>query len=805
MKTFKPRQQHKYIGKYTPRLVDGWKKASGKAEFLDDICLPIRFPGMLYAKVLTSPYAHARIIKIDTTRAEALPGVHTVLTCFDPEIQALKPTSHAWACVGSTVSYDRWQTLRYNDQRILGDTFHCYGDKNGALVAAESEQIAREALKLLDIEWEVMPFYLNPQDALQPGAHPIHPEINPAGNMLPPDSRDPEDRIELDEEITSQNVFHKKADVEKGFAESDVIVEWTSSHHNANHACLDSMGCMIYWQGDQLICYTNSYQADQTRMMIANMLDMPLHKVRVICSYVGASMGRWNVGDQSFFIQTALLAKRAGRPVKFKHTRREDFHESRLQITWTGKLGAKRDGTINAASFHGLSDVGSHANQASGILKYVPFEISERQFAHIPNVKMEGYMVYTNRIPGGMMRSTGNIQFAQALAPLIDQLAEKLEIDPIELVMMNFGQKWHPNPNESLQAVLSEGARRIGWENRHPAGQGPLIDGCKKRGIGFCFHQAWHSEWEEEPRGDVQVRVKINPDLSIVLDAPTVETGGGSNNVALMACAESLSFLGVTPDDIRWIERVDTDTSLKDTVPTDSAVSLLIAEALDDLAKEVKERVLKLGALKYQVDMDTLDIEDGRIYHRNNSEEGMTVKDLLWFHMDYVPYIPIVVTISRSPNKDVTGVPYQATFIEVEVDIETGEVKVLRMVVVNDVGSVLNPTGAESQQIGGQAIGLGETLCEEIVYDPRTGTALNCNFIDYKLLTMVDLPPVEPVLLEVWRGAGKYGASGMAEGTLVNTPGAVLNAIYNAVRVRVDHIPLSPADICKELKDRGAQ
>ncbi|MCP4994154.1 MAG: xanthine dehydrogenase family protein molybdopterin-binding subunit, partial [Gammaproteobacteria bacterium] len=141
----------------------------------------------------------------------------------------------------------------------------------------------------------------------------------------------------------------------------------------------------------------------------------------------------------------------------------------------------------------------------------------------------------------------------------------------------------------------------------------------------------------------------------------------------------------------------------------------------------------------------------------------------------------------------------------VEVDIETGEVKVLRMVVVNDVGSVLNPTGAESQQIGGQAIGLGETLCEEIVYDPRTGTALNCNFIDYKLLTMVDLPPVEPVLLEVWRGAGKYGASGMAEGTLVNTPGAVLNAIYNAVRVRIDHIPLSPADICKGLKDRGAQ
>jgi len=147
---------------------------------------------------------------------------------------------------------------------------------------------------------------------------------------------------------------------------------------------------------------------------MSSLLEIPLHKVRVICTYVGASMGRWNVGDQSFFIQTALLAKRAGRPVRFKHTRREDFHDTRLQITWTGKMGAKRDGTIQAASYYGLSDVGAHANQAPGILKFVPFEIFERQFAYIPNVRMEGEMVYTNRIPSGMMRSTGNIQFAQA-------------------------------------------------------------------------------------------------------------------------------------------------------------------------------------------------------------------------------------------------------------------------------------------------------------------------------------------------------------------------------------------------------
>jgi len=793
------RKPRKYIGEYTPRVADGSNKASGKAEFLDDICQARRFPGMLFAKVLTSPYPHARIKKLDTSKVSALPGVHGILTCFDPEIKALKPTTHAWASVGSTVPYNRWANLRYNDQRVLGDTFHCHGDKNGAVVAAETEAIAEEALKLLDIEWEVLPFYIDPEESLKPGAHPIHPEINPEGNLLPADPRKPGENIELDEEVSSRDVFYEKNDVEKGFAESDMIVEWTSSHHYADHACLDSMGCMIYWEGDRLICYTNSYQADQTRMMISEILGMPLHKVRVICPYLGASMGRWNTGDQSFFIFTALLAKQAGRPVKYKHTRREDFHDTRMQITWTGKLGAKKDGSIQAAHFHGLSDVGAHANHSSGILKYVPFEISERQLAHIPNVKMEGYLAYTNRIPSGMMRSTGNIQFNQMFGPLLDQLAEKLDLDSLDLAVKNFGQEWLPQPNQSLQAVLKEGARRIGWEKRHPAAKGPLLDGCKKRGLGYSFHQCWHAEWEEKARGEIQVGITVNPDLSVLLMAPTVETGSGSNNVALLACAESLGFLGITPEDIRWIERVDTETSLKDAVQTDSAVGLLLAELIADAAAEVKNKILELGSHHLKSNITELDAREGRIFVRADPEKSVMVKDLLWWHADYVPYVPIEVIVSRGANPEVTGVPYQATFVEVEVDTETGEVTVLRMVVVNDAGTVLNASGAEAQQIGGQTIALGETLTEEIVYDRQSGVPLNLNFVDYKVPTMADLPDIEPILLEVWKGAGEYGASGLGEGTLTNTPAAILNAIYNAVGVRIDHIPVRPSDICEAL------
>jgi xanthine dehydrogenase molybdenum-binding subunit len=300
------------------------------------------------------------------------------------------------------------------------------------------------------------------------------------------------------------------------------------------------------------------------------------------------------------------------------------------------------------------------------------------------------------------------------------------------------------------------------------------------------------------------VGVKINPDLSVLLLAPTVETGTGSNHVALAACAEALNFLGISMSDVHWVEHVDTNASLKDTVQTDSAVSLLLAEALVDVAAQVKKKVLDLAGGYYQVPAEALDVTEGRVFFRNNPDRSISVKDLLWWHVGSVPEVPITVTLSRGPNPRETGVPYQATFAEVEVDVETGEIKVLRLVVVNDAGTVLNPTGAEAQQIGGQTIGLGETLSEEIVYDKRTGVPLGLNFIDYRMLTMADLPEIEPVLLEVWQGAGEYGAAGIAEGVLTNTPAAILNAVYNAIGVRIDHIPVREKEILEALHKNGS-
>ena len=794
-----PREPRKFVGRYSPRI-DGLEKTRGKAVFLDDLAQASRVPGMLFAKVYRSPHPHARIKKMDTSAAEALPGVHAVLRYDDPALADMPWTSHAWTGVAATPR-ERDTLPRYFDRRVLSDRSCWVGDEMGAAVAAETEAIAEQALKLIDFEWEILPFYLEPEEAMAPGAAIIHPEIDPASNTLPPDPRGNrvwENNGYMPEGI-ARDVFVERGDlpIDDALARAGTVVETTTDYPNANHACLDSMGCLIDWDGDQLTCWTNAYQGDQTRLHIAQMLGLPLHKVRVILTYVGASMGRWNVGDQTFFIYTALLSRKAGRPVRFKHTRREDFHDTRQHIRWTCRLGAMPDGKIIAADFHGLANVGAYAEHVGCILKFIPLEIDHRNTAHIPNVRMEGYGVYTNKIPGGMLRCTGNIQFNLPLCTALDMLAEKLGLDPLDLALMNFGHRWETRlPDKSLEAVIAEGAGRIGWSRRHPPGEGPLVEGCKKRGLGFAFHNGWHVEWEEVPRGSIQVKVRLNPDGTVILDAPFAETGCGSASCNVFSCAEALSFLGVTPRDIKWISSVDTDTGVRDCVPTDSAVSYLQSELMTLAAGQIRDKIVEFAVRRHGVSAGEVNIVDGAIWFGDRTDSKMTVKDFLWQE----DMAPILATVNRTPDGALTGVPFAATFVEVEVDLETGKVEVVEMVIVDDVGTVMHATGAEAQQLGGQCLAIGEMLSEEIVYDRKTGVPLNFNFVDYRVQTMADIRDFDPVMMEVWLGAGEFGACGLGENVMTRTPAALANGIYNAIGVRMTQPPFTP---CKVLDALG--
>jgi len=393
-----------------------------------------------------------------------------------------------------------------------------------------------------------------------------------------------------------------------------------------------------------------------------------------------------------------------------------------------------------------------------------------------------------------MMRGVGNSQLNLILGHIVDVLAEKLGMDPIDLVIKNFGHQWGPLPDKSLMAVLSEGARRIGWkQKRHKPGAGPVYAGVKKRGVGFSFHPGWHAGWQEMRRGQIQVGMRLNADGTVMLEAPTVETGPGSNTCNVLGCAEALNFLAIRPDDIHWSATVDTDTSLKDTVQTDSSVSFLQSEVMMDAAQVLKKKILEEAVFRFQAHPEELDICDGRIFRKGSPEKGMHYKDVLW----QKDLVPIAVTVSRPPISEKTGVPYFATFAEVEVDTSTGRVKVRKLIMLNDCGTVMYASGAEAQQIGGQCAGLGESLTEEIIYDEATGMPLNFNWIDYKIPTIADMPEIEPVLMEVWRGAGEYGACGIGESVLTCTPRAILNAIYQAIGVRINDIPIKPEKVLR--------
>ena len=776
---FKPRVPRQFVGGYRPRI-DGAEKAHGRAPYADDEICDRNYPGLLHARVLRCPYPRARIKQLDTTKAAALPGVKAILTYQDPEVARLKPTNAGWTDAVDTVSYDKMMWTKFRDRRVLGDYATWAGDELGVVVAAETEMIAEQALRLVEVKWEQLPFVLDPLEAMRPGAPVLHPQIA-EHNVLPPDP------------VGGPDVFLSKGDVEQGFASAEVVVEMDTSHHNPTQGSLDPWCCVADWKEGRLTVFSNSYAADQTRMHVSQMLEIPIHKVRVISKYVGGQFGRGDTGDQPFFIFTALLAKKAGRPVKFKHTRRDSFHDTRQGALYHCKVGATAAGKITALHFKSIGDIGAHADHSVFALKFAPAEVSDAALAPIPNIRMESYAVYTDRIPGCMMRGVGNSQFNFIFGRMIDGLAERLGMDPIELALKNFGHAWGVCPDKSLTAVLETGAARIGWaEKRHKPGQGPLYEGAIRRGVGFSMHPGWHAEWQEERRGQVQAKITLHPDGTVTLDAPTVETGTGSNTCNVLGCAEALGFLGVRPEDIRWVSTVDTDNGMRDCVQTDSAVSFLQSEVLVVAAQQLNQKLLDLAAPVLGVPADQLTVTGGQIHAPGHS---LSVKELLWKG----DLVPLSVMVSRRPSGTKTGVPYIASFAEVEVDTGTGRTQVLKLVIINDCGTVMYASGAESQQIGGQVMAMGEALTEELIYDPVRGVPLNFNFIDYKMPTILDMPAIDPVLLEVWRGAGEYGACGIGEGTLTCSPRAIANAVYNAIGARVDELPLTPEKVLRAL------
>ena len=436
-----------FVGSHAPRI-DALEKAGGRADYLADLATGMRAQGLLYASCLRSPYPAARIVSLDTSRAEAVPGVVAVLTCNDDEVRGLKPTNASWTPF-YTASYERMSWPSYRDRRVLGDTAHWAGDEVGVVVAAETKEAADAALAALDVEWEQRPFVLDLWEAMEPGAPVVHPEMNPEGNTFPPPPP-----------LTGPT-FLERGDVEQGFAESDLVVEFETSYHNPDHGCLETRGCITQWNGDHLTCWTSYYAADQPRMSLADMLEMPLNKVRVMNPYIGGSFGRGNEADQPFLVFTALLARRCGgRPVLYRMDRRQDFHDTRSPVLYRVRAGARADGTIVALHTKAYSQAGAYADDTMGAADEVPREVAELSLAPIPNLRMEAYCVYTNTIPGGVKRGIGNNELNLAWGRLLDEVAERLDLDPVEVALKNMGNEWGADAEREPGGRAARGRRQ---------------------------------------------------------------------------------------------------------------------------------------------------------------------------------------------------------------------------------------------------------------------------------------------------------------------------------------------------------
>jgi len=734
-RTFTPRVPHKYIGTYRPRS-DAYEKASGMAKYSEDITLKRQYPDMLYMKMLKSPYPNARIKSIDTSKAAMLPGVVGILKYTDPEIAKLKMTNACWTDGTATQDQKRGFTYGNLDRKILGDHAHWMGDELGVAIAAESIEIAEEALKLVDIEWEVLPFVVKMEDAAKPEAPIVHPEFNTGSNYL------------AYYEFMGPDTYVDRGNVDIAFAEADVVLDTQCMYGNPQQCALDYWNCLIDWGKDQITVVSDSYAVDQTRMHFHDMLDVPLSSVRVISPYEGGQHGRGDTGEQPFFLVSALMSKKTGRPVKYRQSRKEHFHDTRTSMVGKVKIGAKKDGTITAVQIENTGNKGAYADIGMAAIKFVPQEWATVSTGRIPNLRMIGKGIYTNTIPSSCMRSIGNIQMNYFLGLAMDTLAERLGIDPIELAIKNISCHNVPTPNPCVEEVIRAAAREIGWEMRHAPGKGEWFAETKKRGMGFSVNNTWHTENHEYRRGPTQVMIKLNPDGTVILDAPTVEVGTGSNNCAVLACAETL---GVSPEDVRWISVQDTQTGLKDQVQTDSAVSYILSESVHHCALDIKSKLLEKVGRKMNRKPEELDISEGRIFVKASPEIGMTIKEYYdsidLFTEDSL--IPLTSFYTRPLSMEDFGTAYMATFVEVEVDTETGQVEVLRMVVASDGGTIIFPPGAEGQLVGGQCQGLGEALYEGMIYDEATGIPLNFNFIDYKFPTMADWPDIDPILMEV--------------------------------------------------------
>lgn len=727
------------VGKKTAR-VDSYERVSGTAKFSIDINLP----GMLYAKILRSLHPHAEIVDIETNKAESLPGVKGVL-CYkkSPKIK--------WYS-GKSFLFDR--TVRY-----VGDEV--------AAVVAENEYIAQDALKLIDVGYKPIPFVVDPEEAMKPEA----PKIWPEGNLMLYDGK---------------SYSYSRGDVEKGFVEADIVLERKYTTPIALHCSAETHVTVANWDDECLTLWDSTQGVFSIQERVAQILNIPVSKVRVICPYMGGGFGcKLDIYKQT--IIAALFAKETGRPVKIIPTRQENMlaYGNRPSSVQYVKAGVKKDGTLTALELKSINPIGAYPGGAGSGAQI-------RYLYRCDNVKTDEYEVYINAGKETAMRAPGMPQGAFSLEQMMDELAEKLNMDPIELRIKNNVdiclRTGKPFISKGLTECMQEGAKITGWERRKKPGS---ARGRKKKGLGMACG-IW-ADWSGPPS---TAMVKINYDGTVNLITGASDLGTGTRTVMSMIVAEEL---GIPLKDIQ-ITSADTETTFFTNASGGSKTVGSDGPAVRLAAHDAKKKLLSLGARTMKVEQKDLAIKDGVIFQKSNPENNLIVREIANKSTDRV----IVGIGKRGVN------PYQGQmsifcchFAEVEADSGTGEIKILRYVAAHDSGRALNRFTYDNQIYGGIGMSIGYTFTEERIMDKASGRMLNNNLQDYKIATILDMPEkITTYEAKAFFPGNNINVKGLGEPPVIPPPGAIANALYNALGVRFFNLPINPDKVIQILKRR---
>ena len=738
-------REFKVIGKKVER-VDAFERLTGEAKFASDVYLP----GMLYVKILRSPYPHAKVKKIDVSSAQALPGVKAILTPQDvPDFAVAKRGSPPLI-----------------PKPILATTARYAGDEILA-VAAVDEETAEQALDLIKVDYEVLPFVLDAEEAVKPATTKIYPD----GNMV----RDP-------------SGFLERGNIQEGFNQADVILEEKYKTHLIQHVTLEPRVTVASWSGKRLTIWDSHKSPFRMRTEIAQALNLKVNQVRMLTHYIGGDFGDKASLERQHLI-AALLTMKTNRPVKIEFTREENFLSAhhRYPTTWYFKYGAKKDGTLTAIQVRLYADSGAYYSiEAAG----ASIEVAKWVY-RCPNVKLEGYNVFTNKPEGGYMRCVGHPAGMFPQEVHMDRLAEKLGMDPVEFRLKNHARKEDgdqdrkvPFASIGLEDCARLGAEKIGWKtNWRKPGTSP---GRVKKGLGVAFHACRHGGISSP----MSAIIKLDPDGSVELLSGLNDTGGWQKTTMAMIAAEELGV----PYEAVHVTTGDTDATTDTGVPGGSRGTTSAGLAVIAAARDAKIQLLDAAAEALKQKKEDLDVRDGQIFIKQENR-SVPYRDIL----SRIPS-PIIGRGSGRPPQNVALLTFAAHFAEVAVDTLTGRVEVLRLVAAHDVGRVINLLGCENQIQGGAIMGLGFGLMERLYLDDQTGICVNPNMVDFKVPSILDVPMVEPIIVEPEDPFGPFGAKGVGEPPYSLPAPAIANAIYNAVGVRFNEIPINVRALLDGLK-----